>query len=177
MKMKSATDDANRRAAWRWGSFVVGLLGLQVIGGIMAIVLATSDESVAVVPDYHQKALRWDDEMALRAGSLSLGWICEVSQINQSAKLTGLRITLTDREGRPIELASGEIEIYRHARAANVRRVKIPPGTFRQLELSSCFDADGLWQVMVDVTDRTGNRFASSQELKVSAAEAIDRAQ
>ena len=167
--MKSETHDSNRRAAWRWGTLVVSLLGLQVVGGIMAIILATGDESVAVVPDYHQKALSWDDEIALQTASAALGWVCEVSQIDEASTVAGLRITLRDRDARPIELASGELQIYRHARAADVRRVKIPAGSIGILELTGCFDAYGLWQVTIDVTDRAGNRFAHARELYVTA--------
>lgn len=168
--MNSDTHDANRRAAWRWGTFVVSLLGLQVVGGIMAIMLATGDESVAIVPNYHEKAVRWDDEVALQAASRSLGWVCNVSQVDETSEVAGLRITLADREGNPIDLASGELQIYRHARAADVRRVKIPAGSLGSLELRGCFDSHGLWQVMIDVTDRAENRFAYSHELYVSPA-------
>ncbi len=175
--MKSDTNDLNRRAAWRWGAFVVSLLGLQVLGGIFAIMLATGDKSVAVVPDYHQKALHWDDEMALQSESRALGWVCEVSQRDETGTSTGLRVTLTDRVGNPIELASGELQIYRHVRASDVRRVRIPAGSFNRLDLSRCFDSDGLWQIKIDVTDESGNRFASSQELYVTAAEASNDAE
>lgn len=168
--MNHETDDANRRAAWRWGTFVVGLLGLQVVGGMMALMLATGDESVAVVPDYHQKALHWDDEIALRTASRGLGWICVMSQIDEPSAAAGLRIVLADRHTKPIDLAFGELQIYRHSRAANVRRLRIPAGSFETLELSGCFDAEGRWQVSIDVTDREGHRFANSQELYVTAA-------
>lgn len=179
--MDPDTQVANRRAAWRWGSMIVGLLGLQVAGGVMAIMLATGDESVAVVPDYHQKGLDWDKEVALRNASLSLGWNCQIAQLDAKASSTpsdevsgkqsaaGLSLRLTDHSGQPIELRSGELQLYRHARAADVRRVRIPPGSFSQLELNDCFDAAGLWQVTIDVTDRDGNRFASSKELDIQS--------
>jgi nitrogen fixation protein FixH len=166
--MKSEVHDLNRRAAWRWGTLVVSLLGLQVAGGIMAIMLATGDASVAVVPDYHQKALHWDDEVALQTASQALGWDCDVSQIDEGAAVAGLRITITDGDSRPVELASGELQIYRHARAAEVRRVKVPAGALGMFELGGCLDADGLWQVTVDVSDRAGHRFAETFELYVT---------
>ena len=65
--------EANRRAALRWGGFVVALLSLQVIGGIAAIMIATGDESFAVVPNYHQKALHWDDEVQAPRGLETFG--------------------------------------------------------------------------------------------------------
>jgi hypothetical protein len=77
---------------------------------------------------------------------------------------------LSGRNGQPIALLSGKLEIYRIARASDVRRIPIPPGWYGPLELSGCFDAGGRWQVMLDVTNRDGNRFTSSQELYVRAA-------
>ncbi len=162
---------ANRRAAWRWGSFVVGLLGLQVAGGIVAIILATGDESVAVVPNYHEKALNWDAEMAAQAASAALGWKCEVSQIRDVPNRSGLRITLTDREGLPVVVKSGALRLYRHVRASDVRQVPIPPGKFARLEIADCFDQVGLWQVMLDLNGENGERFLHSQELSVTQSE------
>lgn len=165
--MNAEIREANRRAAWRWGGLVVGLLGLQVAGGVAAIVLATRDaSSLGIVPDYHQKALHWDDEVALRSASQALGWDCQFSQID-GVPAAGLRVTITDRNTRPVELAAGELTIYRHVRAAEVRRVKIPAGAVGMIELGGCFDAEGLWQVAIDVSDRAGNRFVESRELDV----------
>jgi nitrogen fixation protein FixH len=175
--MNPETHAANRSAAWRWGAFIVSLLGLQVIGGIMAIVLASSDESVAVVPNYHQKALKWDEEVAQRSASRALGWTVDVSQVDEAASAAGLRIALSDRRGKPIDLLSGKLEIYRNARASDVHRVEVPPGSYGLLELSGCFDVGGRWQVMLDVTDRAGNRFTCSHELYVRAAGEKDSAQ
>lgn len=167
------THEANRRAAWRWGSLIVGLLGLQVLGGIMAIVLANGDDSVAVVPDYHQKALHWDDEVALQAASRALQWNCQVSQIAEPAGRNGLQIMLADRLGKPIDVLAGELQIYRHARAGDVRRLPLPPGMLGRLELADCFGWDGLWQVTLDVRDRSQNRFVHSSELVVTGTQSL----
>ena len=69
---------ANRRAAWRWGTLVVGMLSLQVVLGVAAVFLATGDESVAVIPNYYDKALAWDQQMAQQQASESLGWDVEM---------------------------------------------------------------------------------------------------
>lgn len=160
---------ANRRAAWRWGGLIVGLLTLQVCGGIAAIMLATRDSaSIGIVPNYHEKALHWDDEIALQTASKALGWNCEVNQVGATPSVAGLRVTITDRDTKPVELASGELVIYRHARASEVRRVRIPAGAIGMIELGACFDADGLWQVELDISDQQGNRFVHSHELYVT---------
>ncbi len=160
-------DTANRRAAWRWGSMIVGMLTLQVAGGIVAIVLATGDESVAIVPNYHQKALNWDDEVALRNASARLGWVAEMNPTDGPSGTAGLAVRLRDQNGQLVEIESGSIEIYRHARAANVHRVRIPELSAGAIDLSECFDFGGLWQVSLDVHDTLGNRFVDSQEINV----------
>lgn len=161
---RSQQERDNRRAAWRWGSFVVGLLSVQVIGGIIAIMLATGDESVAVVPDYHRKALHWDEEVAIRTASTELGWVAQMTPNEQGG---GLQIRLRDRNGDFVVIESGSVEIYRHVRAGNIQRLEIPSAASGAFVLSDCFDASGLWQVTLDVCDSDGNRFVDSQELFV----------
>jgi nitrogen fixation protein FixH len=112
--------------------------------------------------------------VAQRAASQALGWTVDVSERNQAAGRSGLRITLADRNGQPIDILSGELEFYRIARASDVRRVKVPPGSYGTLELSDCFEVRGRWQVMLDLTDRQENRFTSSHELYVRAAGPMD---
>jgi nitrogen fixation protein FixH len=158
---------ANRRAAWFWGTFVVGLLSLQVTGGVIAILLASGDESVAVVPDYYQKALKWDQEVALRAASDRLGWTAHLDQIGGGDGLAGLRIQVRDQDGQRVDFESGTLEIYRHFRAGNVRRVALPAASAGDIELPNCFDASGLWQVSLDIQDDQGNRFVASMELNI----------
>lgn len=169
---------ANRNAALRWGTFVVGMLGLQVIGGVTAIILASSDKSVAVVPGYHEKALHWDDEIAIQTASNRLGWVAEVTQTNENEAsdeanddeanaAAGLQIQLRDQSGQWVAIESGTIEIYRHVRAAEVRRVRIPAAVIGAIDLSDCFDVGGLWQVSLDVHDAAGNRFVDSREIDV----------
>lgn len=154
---------------------IVGLLGLQVAGGVFAIILATGDESVAVVPDYHQRALQWDDEMAVRRASEKLGWTCDVQQIamadNGSA---GLVAALTDDRGETIDVAQGTLQWYQHIRANDVRQLAIRAGTLDTMRLDDCFDANGLWEVTIDVTDAEGNRFVHSVTLKIDGVTATE---
>ena len=159
---------ANRRAAWRWGSLIVGLLGLQVAGGVIAILLATGDESVAVVPNYHEKALNWDREIAAQAASAALGWKCDVAPTGAGSLPAGLRIALTNREGNPVQVVSGTLRLYRHARANDVRELPIRPGEFSLVELPGCFEVAGLWQVILELRGDRGERFMHSQEVQVA---------
>ena len=159
---------ANRRAAWRWGSLIVGLLGLQVAGGIYAIILASGDDSVAVVPDYHQKALQWDEEMAVRRASDALGWTCDVQAVPTDDRETaGLVATLKDNRGGRVNVRTGTLRWYQHIRANDVAELALPDGELTIMRLDDCFDANGLWEVLLDITDHSGNRFVHTVTVKI----------
>jgi nitrogen fixation protein FixH len=157
----------DRYAAWRWGAIVVGLLGMQVALGIAAILLATGDRSVAVIPDYHQKALDWDQEIALRSASRELGWQVTCRQTVSDTGANGLQMVVSDKAGRPIRLASGSVQLYHKARASEVYSVDVPKSDQGRIVLGGCFDHHGVWQLRVDVTDDSGRRFVESNTLVV----------
>lgn len=158
---------ANRRAAWRWGSFVVGLLSLQVVLGVAAVMLATGDESVAVIPDYYDKALNWDEQMAQRQSSKALGWQVEFVETDYGQLGSGLQINLKDAADTPIQIQSGTVHLYRHARASERMAAPIAKADDGIIEVASCFSHHGLWQVELDVIDRDGNRFVESRRMDI----------
>ncbi|MEE2936873.1 MAG: FixH family protein [Planctomycetota bacterium] len=163
---------ANRQAAWKWGSLIVGLLGLQVAGGIFTIVLATGEESVVVVPDYYQKTLHWDEAMAAKRASNRLGWKCvmEAMPISEDRGYAGLIATLKDDRDEIIKAKQGTLRWFQHNRANSVQELMIPSGSLTMMRLEDCFDANGLWDVTIDVTDFDGNRFTQTATLKIPKA-------
>lgn len=158
---------ANRRAAIRWGALVVGMLSLQVILGVVAVVLATSDQSAAVIPDYYNKALAWDEQRAQREASRSLNWQLEFVETDYGTMGSGLQINIRDADQQPIPIASGTVQLYRHARAAEVLVAPIAKAEDGIVEVAGCFPHHGLWQVEIDVHDRDGNRFVESRRMNI----------
>ena len=158
---------ANRRAAIRWGSLVVGMLTLQVILGVVAIRLATSDQSSAVIPDYYNKALAWDDQRAQREASQSLNWLLEFVETSYGKSGSGLQINIKNQQNQPVPIQSGSVQLYRHARAADVVVAAIAKADDGIIELAGCFPHRGLWQVEIDVVDRDGNRFVESRPVDI----------
>mgnify|MGYP001555754167 CR=1 FL=1 len=158
---------ANRRAAIRWGSLVVGMLTLQVILGVVAITLATSDQSAAVIPDYYNKALAWDEQRAQREASQSLNWQLEFVETNYGKVGSGLQINIRNEQNQPVQIQSGSVQLYRHARAADVVVAPIAKADDGIIEVASCFPHLGVWQVELDVIDRDGNRFVESRRMDI----------
>lgn len=163
----------SRRAGWFWGTLVVGLLLTQVVVGIGSVFIAIGDPSVAVVPDYHKKALAWDDERASRAASAQLGWEIDVS-VSEGADQAGNRtavVTIKDADGRPISLADVDARVYHHARAASPQLVKLRSHGEGNYTAVLQMQRAGLWQFEITATRSQGIQVDSNGQAIANADE------
>lgn len=172
---------ASRKAGRFWGGLIVGLLAAQLLIGGFAIVLATGNPSAAIVPDYYEKALNWDQEMAARAESRALGWAVEISA-GASADRLGDRtvvVSLTDGEGAAIEDASVTARLYHHARASAPQTVDFAHRGGGRYVARPRMVRSGLWQVEATVTRGSGEagaeRFVADETVDVSGSAATRR--
>jgi len=111
---------AERRAAFRWISFIVAILGTSVTVAMVMLYVSATDPSVGVEPDYYQQALHWDEHAAQRRVNAQLGWSIDLRE--NPADTIGQReltLSLTDREGDPIEDATVGVVAFHNARAAD----------------------------------------------------------
>ena len=158
---------AGRRAAWFWISLVVLFLTVQVAGGAFAIYLATGDPSVAIVPDYHTKAIAWDEELARRDASDRLQWRAVV-QFADAADVTGGRlitVRLTHANGEPVLGASGAAKLYHHARAGTVQTVALTMQEAGIYVGRARIVREGLWQVELDLQRGAEEQFVSNETI------------
>jgi nitrogen fixation protein FixH len=140
---------AERRAKRFWVSLVVGLLGLQLVVGGVAISLATNDPSVAVIPNYHAAALDWDATKRTRNAVARRGWKAEltVAEVADGRGRRAIQLRVFDQTGRPGEGLRVAGRYYRHARAGDVASLELPDvGDGQYLTLVPMAEA-GLWQV------------------------------
>ncbi len=158
---------ANRNAAIRWGGFVVGMLSFQVAIGVIAVMLATGDPSVAVVPDYYQKSLAWDDQRESESVSRQLGWTLTLVPI-AAPQGASLQAFLKNVDGEPVQIQSGTLRLFHHARGADVQTFSLEPNAQGLVVLEGCFSVDGLWQVEIDVRNDREERFVDSQDVFVN---------
>jgi len=114
-------------AAWIWGTVVVAFLILQLVIGGFAYRLASHDPSVAVMPDYHHRALHWDDEMARRQRSEALAWTATLQwgePIEDGSKRE-LFVSVVDRTGTAVTGGTASLLFFHHTRAADVATVPL----------------------------------------------------
>lgn len=142
-----------------WVGVIVGLLGLQIVGCMFALFMATTSRSMAVIPDYHRKAMEWDTHKAQQVADAALGWkeSIDVSRPIDIMENRLITIRIEDTEGIPVKIDRMKTTVYHHADAAQLHEVsmeRLAPGTFRgKLRIRKA----GLWQIETQVTtaDRT----------------------
>ncbi len=142
-----------------WIGLVIGLLLLSV--GIQAamLVLASSDPSFALEPEYEQKALEWDALKRERQRSDALGWEVKLRAI--PAKVRGqveVRLTAMDAADQPIDGAQVSLEGFHNARLSEIRSWTLPyrgEGVYAEtLPLQRA----GVWEFRVRI-DRGDDRY------------------
>jgi len=136
-------------------AMVLGFLGAHMLFIFVAISLAVGDRSFAVVPDYYQKAVDWDEQKQVRADSLALGWSAQVLP-SREVSVRGereLAVVLLDKEGQPIEGAQVIATAYPHARAGEIAELVLPetdePGRYSAL---AEMRREGVWDITLHVT-------------------------
>ena len=108
--------------SWVWPTIIIGMLSVHALACLVVVFIATSDPTHAVVPDYHSKAVAWDEQQTAQRDSDALGWSSEID-VSLAADLKGartVRLSLHDQDGEPVTNATVTLSAYHHARANDV---------------------------------------------------------
>jgi len=166
-----------RPATPRWRVFVMpgvvlGLLGGQMVFIAIAITLATGDRSFAVVPDYYQKAVDWDQRRDALAASDELGWRVELRPSGAVDALgrRNLSVAVHDAAGQPLAGAAVTVEYFHHARAKDFRAVELSEVVPGQYATAAQMPLAGRWQFDV-VIERGEQRYVATLQQHVSNGE------
>lgn len=155
-----------RRAMFRWTGIIVGLLGIHMTLCLLAVYATSGDDSLAIEPSYHQRALDWDASRQALVNSEALGWKANFN-IDKTPDAFGRRaieITLTDDQGEPITGATATAVVFHHAHAANaadVSLVEAGEGTGVYMTTHTMPPA-GLWELRLKV-ERGDDMFLATE--------------
>ena len=116
-----------RKAGRKWPWIVVGLLSVHVAGMVTAAMIATHDRSFAVVDNYYEKAVHWDQSQALLRASREMGWKVEIKASDRVDPLGRRRVdfVVTDAQGRAIPGAVLTVEYFHDAHGNETRKVTL----------------------------------------------------
>ena len=142
----------------QWPIGIAIILLVSAGSNIWVALIASKDEAFAVEPDYYQKAVHFDDEMALRAESQRLGWhVTPTLDLGTPGKAGAVAATLTDSAGTPIRGATVQLLAMHNARASH------------QLTATLAESGDGVYRAPLDA-ERPGE-----WELRFTVSKGKDR--
>ena len=78
-EIQATLQQKEKTAQFLWTGFILMFFVIQAIVWIIAITLTSNDKSHAVLPDYDQRALNWNEQVKVRAASEKLGWQSRLS--------------------------------------------------------------------------------------------------
>jgi|GEM_PF-1353923 len=167
------TGSSATRSAWLWGSVVVAFLILQLVIGGLAFNLATGDPSVAVMPDYHERALNWDDEMARRQRSDQLRWRTTLSWGEVTASETSqsgrqVVILVADAVGGAVTGGDASIQFFHHTRAGDVSTLKLQERASGEYVAMLPMEKPGLWDIEFSMARGPDEAFWHQETLDIS---------
>ena len=128
--MSTRTIPQNEKTAqFLWTGLILMFFLIQAIIWTFAISITSRDSSHAVVSDYDEQALNWDEVQRQRALSESLGWNSEI-RVDPTGDIRGNRVVtlvLKDHDEQPVDNATVSLKAFHRGRAAEVQFVTLEP--------------------------------------------------
>ncbi|MBX3420736.1 MAG: FixH family protein [Pirellulaceae bacterium] len=147
-----------RRARRFWVSVIVGLLSLQVFGAGIAIYLALSDSTVAIIPNYYQAGLQWDTTRQHWQRFEDLAWSIDTVVSAHDTQLPRRVITLRVRDGHGQPVSDQRItgQVFHHARGNQVYWLTFDQADAGDYVAMVPLTHNGLWQFDVAIEGDQG---------------------
>ncbi|OYP38198.1 FixH family protein [Rhodopirellula sp. MGV] len=144
------TEVAEKRAKRFWISLVLFLFVIQSVIMGSVIHLAIGDPAFAVVPNYHNAALNWDESRKAALAAERLGWRVNLSasDVADQRGMRALEVIIDDvKDNRHIDDLDVTGKLYHHAHADQPVELELKSvGEGRYLVLAPASLA-GLWQL------------------------------
>ena len=130
---------------------IVGFLLLGITWSISVVVASQSDGGPAIVDDYYQKAISWDQEAKRRAQSDAYNWNIEI-ELSHESSTPLLTTTIRDANGNPVEGFQGSIRVMRPHKAQPVTMVPLNHSAKAAGTYTSYIPqlTRGLWDFQID---------------------------
>lgn len=161
----TSTPSPKPRGGAFWPAAIVGLLAMNMVIVGITVFYATTDPSVAVEPNYYDKAVHWDQAAAQEQVNHRLGWRIDVS-VSTPGMLT---VKVADASGTAVDEAQIEIVAFHNARSGD-RQLLHPESQGAGVYAAPIrIDMDGDWHFRVKV-HRASDTFTSEFDHRISAA-------
>ena len=127
---------------------IVGVLALTVGANAWILYEANRDPNASVVePDYYRKAVAYDSTLAQQRRDATLGWQLTATPGALDRRGTPLRVTLADRDGRPLAGAVVTLAAIHNLDAGRVVPARFVTDAGGNASARVAFDRAGLWEL------------------------------
>jgi hypothetical protein len=146
------------RSARFWKFFILGLMAINLLVALIAIVIAIRDPSFKPVPSYGENGVDWQTRKRMQANSDALGW---TARVERSDRENQIRVSITDQAGAPVMGLSGHLQAYHFTRAGESATVpllesKTESGNYiADINVSK----DGWWHLTLKLTRGEAEQF------------------
>ena len=129
-------EQKERTAQLMWTAFILMFFVIQAIIWTIAISITSRDESHAVVANYDEQALKWDEVKAMQRASYELGWQSQIA-VDSNADIRGhrgLKLKITDKDGNAVDNAMISLQAFHRGRASEVQNLEfteVERGTYQ----------------------------------------------
>lgn len=144
---------------------------LFLLGGMASafrvVIASRTDGGVAVVENYYDKALKWNEASAARAASAALGWQQGLA-IEADADQHRIEVAIRDAEGQPVEHLRVRLRALRPFQAEpEIDTDLTATGEAGVYAYTASRLAPGLWDFDL-VAVRGDERFQAAQRMEVT---------
>lgn len=131
-----------------WPAVVVALLGGHITICLVAVALATGDPSVAIEPDYYQKAVDWDKTQLAKLASDQLGWSTLLTVSPESDPLGNrlVKVIINDPMGQPVTGLLCDMMLYHRARSNDRQSLQLSESESGVYIGKSPIRREGFWE-------------------------------
>ena len=131
-----------------WTGIILSFFLIQAVIWTVAFSVTANDRSHAVLADYDQKSLHWDQEQAVRRASVALGWQ-SVLTVDATGDIRGNRVltmTLHDSAGKPVDVPAIELSAFHRGQAADVQLLRLKKIDSGEYATTVHVHKSGQWQ-------------------------------
>ena len=131
-----------------WPLLIVGFLALGITWSIGVVIASQSDGGPAVIEDYYQKAIAWDQEAKRRAQSDARDWQISISMQDPST----LALQIEDIDGTPVIELTGSLAVQRPHDSKPMAQLPLTPSASISGLYTVKFSdfSKGLWDFHID---------------------------
>ena len=156
-----------KRGAW-WPIGIASVLAITVGANFWVLAVASDDPSFAVEPDYYQKALHWDDEMAQQERNASLKWQLTPALAPFGSRGAVLTVHLADSTGAALTGVKVTVAALANARANRVVDATLVAGPHDSYAVVLPISRAGEWELRFEAI-RGADRFTAVRRVEATA--------